>query len=319
MALFSSRRVPVGGVWFPLFALLSENNMKARGDSLRDFIEIFVEHLRSERNSSKNTVESYVFDLVDFCDFIKIDVSFIVEDTIVGYLSYLKEKQFSTSSVKRKLSALRQFFKFLYEEEIISNNPMNFIHQPKCSRPLPKIISEEMVMKLRNATNFFPLEEKVRADLMLYLLYGSGLRVSELISLRQNSIINAQFVRILGKGSKERIVPLAHQVLSLVEEWRGICPKSMWLFPSVNPEKHITRQRVFQILKQIAAFSGIDPTKVSPHVLRHAFATHILDNGADLLSVKKMLGHQDISTTEIYTHVSRKKLKEIVTKCHPLS
>jgi integrase/recombinase XerD len=309
----------VGGAWFPLSVPSDGEDMKARGDSLRDFIEIFVEHLRSERNSSENTVESYVLDLSDFCNFIKADVSSIAEDSIIDYLTHLKEKQFRPSSIKRKLSALRQFFKFLYEEEIIADNPMNFIHQPKCTRPLPKIISEEMVVKLRNATNSFLCEEKIRADLILCLLYGSGLRVSELISLKQSSIIDAQFVRVLGKGSRERIVPLAHQVLSLVEEWKGMCPESVWLFPSVNPEKHITRQRIFQILKQIAAFSGIDPTKVSPHVLRHAFATHILDNGADLLSVKKMLGHQDISTTEIYTHVSRKKLKEVVTKCHPLS
>ncbi|MDR1333674.1 MAG: tyrosine recombinase [Holosporaceae bacterium] len=306
-------------VWFPLSAPPEVKNVKARGDSPCDFLEIFVEHLRSERNSSKNTVESYVLDLLDFGNFVKTDASSVTENDVVDYLSYLREKQFRTSSVKRKLSALRQFFKFLYEEEIISNNPMNFIHQPKHTRPLPKIISEEMVTKLQNATNFFSYEDKVRADLMLYLLYGSGLRVSELISLKQNSIVNAQFVRIFGKGSRERIVPLAHRVLSLVEEWKMVCPKSVWLFPSVNSEKHITRQRVFQILKQIAAFSGVDPTKVSPHVLRHAFATHILDNGADLLSVKKMLGHQDISTTEIYTHVSRKKLKEIVSKCHPLS
>ncbi|MDR2781884.1 MAG: tyrosine recombinase [Holosporaceae bacterium] len=288
------------------------------GGSLRALIEVFVEHLRSERNSSDNTVESYVFDLADFSNFVD-SADFIAEDDIVKYLAYLKEKQFSVSTIKRKLSAMRQFFKFLYQEELISTDPMNFIHQPKHKRPLPKIISEEMVVKLQNATVCLKYEEKVRADLMLYLLYGSGLRVSELISLKQNSIVDSKFVRIFGKGSKERIVPLAHKVLSLAEEWKIICEQSIWLFPSVNPVKHITRQRVFQILKQIAALSGIDPTKISPHVLRHAFATHILDNGADLLSVKKMLGHQDISTTEIYTHVSRKKLRDVIEKYHPLS
>jgi integrase/recombinase XerD len=128
-----------------------------------------------------------------------------------------------------------------------------------------------------------------------------------------------RFIRVFGKGGKERIIPLANKVLALAEEWKSVCPKSVWLFPSTNPAKHITRQRVFQILKNVAALSGLDVRKVSPHVLRHAFATHVLDNGADLLSVKKLLGHKDISSTEIYTHVTRKKLKEVLEKYHPIS
>jgi integrase/recombinase XerD len=298
--------------------LLSKENIETQSRPLRCFVEVFVEHLRSERNSSENTVNSYVLDLSDFFGFL-VDCVSVEENDIIRYLSYLKEKQCCVSTIKRRLSALRQFFKFLYQEELVDRNPMSFIHQPKHERPLPKIISEEAVIKLQNSTSFFKYEEKIRADLMLYLLYGSGLRVSELISLKQNSVADTKFIRVYGKGSRERIVPLAHKVLSLVEEWKNICGRSVWLFPSVNRSKHITRQRVFQILKQIAAFSGIDPTKVSPHVLRHAFATHILDNGADLLSVKKMLGHQDISTTEIYTHVTGKKLKETVAKYHPLN
>jgi integrase/recombinase XerD len=285
---------------------------------MHNFVELFVEYLRSERNASKNTVCSYVYDLSDFAAFIDLKNP-IEEQDIIRYLSKLKENNFQTSSVKRKLSALRQFFKFLRLEKLIANDPMKFIRQPKCERPLPKIISEDTVKKLQNATNFLKYEEKMRADLMLYLLYGSGLRVSELISIKRNSIVDSKFIRIFGKGSKERIVPLASRVLSLMQEWDGVCGKSVWVFPSVNPAKHITRQRVFQILKQIAAFSGIDPTKISPHVLRHAFATHILDNGADLLSVKKMLGHRDIATTEIYTHVATKKLKEVIEKYHPLA
>ncbi|MDR0968799.1 MAG: tyrosine recombinase [Holosporaceae bacterium] len=282
------------------------------------FVELFVEYLKSERNASPNTVQSYVLDLSDFESFISLDGA-IEEKDIVSYLSKLQEKNLQTSSVKRKLSSLRQFFKFLRREELISNDPMRFIRQPKYKRPLPKIVSEETITKLQNATSFLECEEKIRADLILCLLYGSGLRVSELISLKRNSIVDSQFIRIFGKGSKERIVPLARRALSLMEEWKIVAAKSIWLFPSVNPAKHITRQRVFQILKQIAAFSGIDPAKISPHVLRHAFATHILDNGADLLSVKKMLGHSDISTTEIYTHVAQKRLKEVIKKYHPLS
>ncbi|MDR2158253.1 MAG: tyrosine recombinase [Holosporaceae bacterium] len=286
--------------------------------SVSNFIELFIEYLRSERNASPNTVQSYIFDLRDFVHRLKSDDE-IQERDVVSYLAELREKQFQTSTIKRRLSALRQFFKFLYREELIDNDPMKFIRQPKHRRPLPKTLDEETVTRLRNATLSFKYEEKIRADLILYLLYGSGLRVSELISIRRNSMVDLNFIRILGKGSKERIVPLARNVPFLMEEWKNICADSIWLFPSVNPLKHITRQRVFQILKQIAKISGADATKISPHVLRHAFATHILDAGADLLSVKKMLGHQDIATTEIYTHVARKKLREVIKKCHPLA
>jgi integrase/recombinase XerD len=285
---------------------------------MHNFIELFVEYLQSERNASKNTVQSYISDLSYFASFINLNAK-IEESDIISYLSKLEENNLKTSSVKRKLSALRQFFKFLRQEDLISNDPMRFICQPKNKRPLPKIISEEMTVQLQDAADFLKYEEKIRAELILYLLYGSGLRVSELIAIKRNSVVDSKFIRIFGKGSKERIVPMAGKVLSLMDEWKNICEKSVWVFPSVNPAKHITRQRIFQILKQIAALSGIDPTKISPHVLRHAFATHILDNGADLLSVKKMLGHRDIATTEIYTHVARKKLKEVIKKYHPLS
>ncbi|MDR1236067.1 MAG: site-specific integrase, partial [Holosporaceae bacterium] len=188
--------------------------METQSNSLRGFVEIFVEHLRSERNSSENTIESYVFDLSDFTAFADFDTS-VSENDIIRYLSFLKEKQLSTSTIKRKLSALRQFFKFLCSEELVAVDPMSFIHQPKHRRPLPKIISEETVVKLRNATDSLKYHEKIRADLMLYLLYGSGLRVSELISLRRNSVSDSKFIRIFGKGSRERAVPLAEKVLSL--------------------------------------------------------------------------------------------------------
>lgn len=286
----------------------------------RQYIELFTDYLRSEKNSSENTVQSYLLDLQDFFGYLAANFteSKISEAHIIGYLTLLKEKEFRTSTVKRKMSALRQFFKFLVAENLIENDPMTFIRQPKYRRALPKILDEDMVEKLRNSTELLPEHEKIRCDLILYLLYGSGLRVSELISLKTNSFIENKFVRIVGKGGRERIVPIAHQVTQILSNWLDIKPESVWVFPSVNLEKHITRQRVFQIIKQCASLSGIDIAKVSPHVLRHAFATHILDHGANLLSVKKMLGHQDISTTEIYTHVSRSRLKEVVNKCHPL-
>ena len=276
-----------------------------------------MEYLKSERNVSKNTFQSYFLDLRDFLDHIDID-SEVTEEKVINYLEILKSKDFQVSTVKRKISALKQFFRFLMAEELIEKNPMTFIRQPKSRRALPKIISEDTVKKLREATSSFPLEEKIRADLILYLLYGSGLRVSELISLKMNSFVEDKFIRIFGKGRKERIVPVTYQVNELLKQWNEIKPFSAWLFPSRNPEKHITRQRIFQLIKKVATVSGVDPEKVSPHVLRHAFATHVLDHGADLLSVKKMLGHESISTTEIYTHVSRSRLKEVVNKYHPL-
>ena len=282
------------------------------------YIELFIEYLKSERNVSENTFQSYVADLIDFSTYLDLNNE-ISEENINSYLAELDEKQLKISSVKRKLSALKQFFKFLYQEELIHRDPTQFIHQPKSRRPLPKIISEEVISKLQNAVTSLPYPEDLRAELILLILYGSGLRVSELIALKRNSIVENKFIRVFGKGSKERIVPISSRIISLLPDWFVNCKNSVWLFPSVNSEKHITRQRVFQILKHIASISGVDTTKISPHVLRHAFATHILDNGADLLSVKKMLGHQDISTTEIYTHVTSKKLHEVVNKFHPLA
>ena len=285
---------------------------------MHKYLESFLEFLKSERNVSKNTVQSYFLDLQDFLAHVDINTE-VTEEKVISYLEVLKDKDFQISTIKRKISALRQFFRFLVAEELIEKNPMTFIRQPKSHRVLPKIISESAVKKLREATLSFSLKEQIRADLILYLLYGSGLRVSELISLKTNSFVEDRFIRIFGKGQKERIVPITYQVNELLKQWSEIKPFSMWLFPSRNPEKHVTRQRIFQLIKKIAAISGIDPEKVSPHVLRHAFATHILDHGADLLIVKKMLGHESISTTEIYTHVSRAKLKEVVNKYHPLA
>jgi integrase/recombinase XerD len=291
-----------------------------RPAGVSNFIELFVEYLKSEKNASANTVQSYLLDLLDFQAFVG-DVAILnaAAEDLMNYLSQLHLKKLKTSTIKRKLSALHQFFGFLLREEFMKTNPMEFIAQPKHRRPLPRIVDEEFVSKLTESTEFLGYREKLRANLIVNFLYGSGLRVSELISLKRNSIVDSKFLRILGKGGKERVVPAASATLSLLEEWLTVCEESVWMFPSVNPQKHITRQRVFQILKEMALSAGVDPAKISPHVLRHAFATHILDNGADLLSVKKMLGHKDIATTEIYTHVSRKKLGKVVRQFHPLA
>lgn len=285
---------------------------------MNNFLEMFVEHLRSERNSSENTVASYVFDLEDFINSEHFNEN-LTEENLINYIESLGEKGLKASSIRRKLSALKQFVGFLYQEQLILNNPMKFIHQPKSRRPLPKIVDEKIVEKLLTTTENLNEKEKLRLQLILYLLYGSGLRVSELISLKYNNFVEEKFLKIFGKGRKERTVPVFSKLFDVLDRWRILAPDSEWLFPSRDPQKHLTRQHIFYILKQLATLSGIDTTKISPHVLRHAFATHILDNGADLLSVKKMLGHKDIATTEIYTHVTRKKLKTVMENFHPLS
>ncbi|MDR2068211.1 MAG: tyrosine-type recombinase/integrase [Holosporaceae bacterium] len=286
---------------------------------MNNLVELFIEHLKSERNSSKNTVESYILDLDDFGSRVDLNEE-VKESAIISYLEKLNAKGLRTSTIKRRLSALRQFFKFLCQEKLIETDPTIFIHQPKHRRPIPRVIDEEAALKLQNAVlHLATRTDRIRAQLIMYLLYGSGLRVSELISLKRNTIVSSKFIRILGKGDKERTIPFVKRLLPILEEWNSLGGKSIWMFPSTNPAKHISRQRIFQILKQVAALAGLDPKKISPHVLRHAFATHLLDNGADLLSLKKMLGHQDISTTEIYTHVSRKKLAKIMEEFHPLA
>lgn len=282
------------------------------------YIEMFIEHLRSELNSSENTIASYLFDLKDFENFIK-DKSDITEEDIKAYLKNLNYRGLKTTTIKRHLDALHHYFKFLYDEEIITKDPTEFIHRPKPERPLPKIISEDATRKLIEATEFLDGLDSTRGKLILYLLYGSGLRVSELISLKYSNFIGERFIRIVGKGSKERTIPMTSNITELLSFWRENSPQSIWLFPSRNPQNHVTRQRIFQILKKIATIANLDVTKISPHVLRHAFATHILDHGADLLSVKRMLGHRNISTTEIYTHVTQSHLKEVVQKYHPLT
>lgn len=284
-----------------------------------EYLDLFVEHLRSERNSSKNTVSSYIFDLKELDAFLQKKIADINVDDIRSYLRKLDELGFKVSTIRRRLTVYKQFFKFLQLEEIILDNPMTFIIQPKYKRPLPKILSEDIIRKMQEEALKFEGADGVRLRLIISLLYGSGLRVSELISLKMNSIADGVFIKVFGKGRRERGVPVSKSVLSLINEWRLVKTASNWMFPSQKPQKHITRQRVFQILKDFAVYCGVNANEVSPHVFRHAFATHILDNGADLMSVKKMLGHKNIATTEIYTHVSRKKLKKVIEKYHPLN
>ena len=233
-----------------------------------------------------------------------------------------------TRSTARRLSALRQFFKFLVAENIRADDPSAAIDGPKLGRPLPKLLDEEETARLIEVCTAMDGPSGARLRALVELSYASGLRVSELVGMPLAAVLRDQPVLIVrGKGSKERMVPLnapARAALNAyLEHRKAFLPKgaktSPHLFPSRGVEGHLTRQRFGQLLKDLAIKANLDPARISPHVLRHAFATHLLDHGADLRSLQKMLGHADIATTQIYTHVAGKRLAELVESHHPLA
>ncbi|MDC0349281.1 site-specific tyrosine recombinase XerD [Alphaproteobacteria bacterium] len=294
------------------------------------YIDQFIEMLAAERGSAKNTLESYRRDLEDCSLFLKnnnIEIERSEADTLRLYLGSLHDRGMKASSISRCLSALKQFFQFLITEEICQEDPTSLLARPKKEKPLPKIITEEEITRLLKSAAQDSSAEGDRLEALLEILYAAGLRVSELISLEHDSILREEEVLIIrGKGGKERMVPLSSYALKALQKYLKVrhdfIPSkgmSRWLFPSYGKSGHLTRQRFGQLLKGLAVEAGIDPEKISPHVIRHAFATHLLNGGADLMSVQNMLGHADISTTQIYTHVMHKKLQEVIQQCHPLS
>lgn len=287
--------------------------------------------LASERGSALNTLESYRRDLVDCEAFLK-EHDFALEQAEASllrqYLNSLYDREMTSSSIARHISALKQFFQFLIMEGVRQEDPTSLLARPKKMKPLPKILTEEEITQLLETVSQDPSSEGRRLEALLEVLYASGLRVSELISLTHDAILQAEQTLIVrGKGDKERMVPLSSYAIRALDKYLTVRPDfiphphagSKWLFPSYGKSGHLTRQRFGQLLKDLALQTGIDPGKVSPHVIRHAFATHLLNGGADLISVQNMLGHADISTTQIYTHVMHKKLQEVIQNCHPLS
>ena len=284
--------------------------------------------LIAEQNAARNTVESYHTDILAFLNNSNKPSIEIEEFDILKYLETLHQKEYVASTRGRKLSAIRQYFLFLQREKIIDVNPSSEIESPRLTRPLPKILSQVDVEKLLSVAHDMPEAEGVRLVALLELVYATGMRVSELVSLPYSAYLQGKRNHALivrGKGNKERIIPVGNMALQALDAYVNVRGKFIqqkddpWLFPSNSKEGHLTRQRFGQLLKQLALDAGLDPAKISPHVLRHAFATHLLHNGADLMSVQKMLGHADISTTEIYTHILSDKLKDVVNTCHPLS
>ncbi|WP_430427601.1 tyrosine recombinase [Parasphingorhabdus sp.] len=283
--------------------------------------ERFLEMLAAESGASPNTLSAYRSDLEQASRRLggKLAIAGREELKQVGqHWSGLKN-----SSVARKSSSLRRFFGFLLEEGFRDEDPSDALPRPGISRNLPKVLSHEEIANLfsilKEKLEFDPVKPSdVRLSALLELLYGSGLRASELVTLERRSLaIDRQYLIVKGKGGKERLVPISDQARHSVRLWVSLTdPQEKYLFPS--RKGHISRVRLFQIIKELAVQAGINPGKVSPHVLRHAFATHLLEGGADLRSLQTLLGHTDISTTQIYTHVDSARLVELVNDRHPL-
>lgn len=294
--------------------------------------------LTAERGAAAHTVEAYTRDLADFLAFLAAkgkSAKTATPDHIRAYLAGLARKGLAPTSRARKLSALRQFFRFLLGEGLRSGDPCSAIDSPRLGRPLPKILSLAEVETLletakgasENAAEGAGRRRALRLYAALETLYATGLRVSELIALPRNVLIaDDRVLTVRGKGGRERLVPLnetaqralqAHLAAVRADETQGR-RNSPWLFPSSGGE-HLTRQRFGQELKALALAAGIEPERVSPHVLRHAFASHLLERGADLRTVQQLLGHADISTTQIYTHVIEERLRRLVEQHHPLA
>jgi integrase/recombinase XerD len=285
-------------------------------------IDRFLEMMAAERGASRNTLAAYKRDLEQAAERVRGSLGEAGADDLralmAGYAAL------AASSAARKLSALRQFFAFLLDEGERADNPALDIARPATRRPLPRILTHDDVERLfaqagEEAAGEAPPAQAVRMLLLLELLYGSGLRASELVSLPRRAVAGGrEFLIIRGKGDKERLVPLSERARACLDRWLPlVADGSLWLFPS--GKAHLTRVRLFQMLRELAARAGIDPTAISPHVLRHAFATHLLEGGADLRALQLMLGHADIATTEIYTHVDSRRLVELVNRRHPLA
>lgn len=279
-----------------------------------NYIDIFLEALSAEKGRSQKTLSAYESDLKHAGDIIG-DLLTATDKDIQNYLSCLPDKP---SSIARKASALRSFYKFLMLEKIITKNPTANLELPKRGRTLPKYLSMEEIELLISSAG--DVKNSVRLRCMIELLYASGLRVSELCELPLSANLGDKLL-IHGKGAKERLVPMHEAAQDSLHKWLNMrgAVDSKYIFPSNSALGHITRDGFFKILKKCAVLSGIDPKRVSPHVLRHSFASHLLAGGANLRIIQTMLGHEDISTTQIYTHVLPEKLRDTVEKAHPLA
>ena len=301
-------------------------------------IELFLDMLAAERGAAANTLAAYRRDLADFSAALTRrggSLATASSDELRNYLRVLSRRGLNAASVARRLSAIRQLFQFLSAEGIRADNPTRAIEAPKRGRPLPKVLSIGEVDRLLAAARAAaedgqkPARERLRAHRLLCLIeliYATGLRVSELLSLPISAAARRLDVLLVrGKGDKERVVPLNAAAKGAMADYLalrqalGESAGTPWLFPSFGESGHLTRQHFARELKGLAAAAGLRAEHISPHVLRHAFASHLLQNGADLRAVQLLLGHADISTTQIYTHVLDERLKSLVRDLHPLT
>ncbi len=311
---------------------------------LHPSVESFLEMLTAERGAAMNTRQAYWRDLADVTMYLRkeknTDLDKATSDELKAYLDDLSNKihtkgenksQIAVRTVARRLSAMRQYYRYLVSEDTRGDDPTTTIDSPKQGRTLPKTLSEEEVARLIKTAGEGGGADSIRLVCLLEMLYASGLRVSELVGLPMASVSeNQEFLTVEGKGGRERMIPLSEPAqkaiknyLAVREQFIGIENKAAQdksFFPSKTSQSgHLTRQRFAQLLKDLARDAKVEEGRVSPHILRHAFATHLLQRGADLRSVQKMLGHADIATTQIYTHVLNEDLKETVDEKHPIS
>lgn len=280
-----------------------------------NYIDVFLEAMSAEKGRSRNTLAAYAGDLNH------ADAALpngLLNATAADIQSYLAGGDVRPSSVARRASCLRSFYKFLMLEKIITTNPTTNLELPKRTKPLPKLLTTNEIELLISSAG--DVRTAVRLRAMIELLYASGLRVSELCELPMTANLGDRLL-IHGKGAKERMIPVHESARAALKKWlemRGDTD-SKYVFPSNSASGHITRDGFFKILKKCAVLAGIEPARVTPHVLRHSFASHLLAHGANLRAIQTMLGHEDISTTQIYTHVLPEKLGAVVTEHHPLS
>ena len=300
-------------------------------------VESFLEMMSAERGAATNTLQSSERDLEDARSFLNergVRLSEAVPDDLRAYLGHLAKQGFAASSQARRLSALRQFFKFLYGEGLRGDDPTGILDAPKKGRSLPKTLSVDDVTRLIARAETEAMEPggnlllKRRLHVLVELLYATGLRVSELVSLPASVLAQTgRFLVVKGKGNKERMVPLSRAAVSALETYGEALAADIgddpaagdFLFPAQSKEGYLPRQVFARDLKALAGRAGIRASTLSPHVLRHAFASHLLQNGADLRAVQELLGHSDISTTQIYTHVLEERLHQLVQTHHPLA
>jgi integrase/recombinase XerD len=287
-------------------------------------VDAFLEMLTVERGAARNTIDSYTLDLSDFASFALgrgLGAAAADAETCQSYMASLHARGLSARTAARRLSALRQFHLFLLRDGVRADDPTSLLDTPRLPQPLPKLLSEAEVDALMTAATAKPGRTGALAGAALELLYATGMRVSELLSLPRAALgAKAEVMIIKGKGGKERMVPLSTAAKQAAASLLEATPAgSRWLFPGRDPKQALTRQAFFLLLKQVALEAGLDPARVSPHVLRHSFASHMLARGADLRSLQLLLGHADISTVQIYTHVQTERLRQVVEAHHPLS